>query len=121
MPSKDPFGAVAAGELRKRVVFQDYVEVQSVTGAVSPSWVNIITAWARIEPLSGRELYQAQQIYPETTTQITVRGVVGKMLDPRMRMLFEGRQFDIIDITDIDERRVETLIMAKERPVSRAA
>ena len=120
MPYQDPFGSIAPGELRHRVVFQKPIEGQSDTGAKTTSWVNVLTAWARVEPLAGKELYSAQQLYPETNTTIIVRGLVGKMLEQKMRALFRGHQYDIVDIVDVDERRVEARVMAIQRPTSRA-
>src|ERR1700730_18370087 len=92
-------GSVVAGELIHRVIFQKPVDAQSPTGAPIRTWVNVVTAWARVEPLSGHELFAAQQLYPDTDTQITIRGNVGKLLDQKMRMMFRGNQYDIQDIT----------------------
>src|SRR5229473_523120 len=108
-------GNITAGELIHRVVFQKPIDRQSNTGAPIVTWQNVITAWARVEPLTGRELFAAQQLYPETDTRITIRGNVGKLLDQKMRMMFRGNQYDIQDITDLDEMRIETSIMAIQR------
>jgi len=129
MASKDPFGSVVAGELRHRVTFQRNLPSRDAYGASNPNWVDFMTVWARLEPLAGQELYASQQIYPESNTRITVRGAVGKLLvdaqaqqpDLTMRALFRGRQFDLVNFSDIDERRIETVITAVERPAGRNA
>ena len=121
MPSKDPFGSISPGELRHRVTFQRNIPRRDEYGAENPSWADFITAWARLEPLAGQELFASQQLYPESNTRITVRGAVGAQLGVTMRAIYRGRQFDLVNFSDVDERRIETIITAIERPPGREA
>lgn len=117
--AKDPFGSINPGELRHRVTFQRNIPQRDEFGGSNPNWEKFLTCWARIEPLSGAELYASQQIYPESNTRITVRGAIAKQLDVTMRATFRGRQFDLVNFSDVDERRIETSIVAIERPPGR--
>lgn len=117
VPLMDP--VITAGELKHRVDFQMKVVTRDATGGEVVNWVSRVTAWARVEPLTGRELFTSQQAYPESDTRITVRGPVGAMLNVTDRAFFRNRQFDIVDIGDTDERRIEAIITAIERPAGR--
>ena len=117
----DPFGSIASGELRHRIAIQRKVVTRDQFGSELTNWVDVFPqmVWARVQPLQGRELFAAQQVFPEANTQITVRGMVGKDVDVTMRVFFRNRQFDIVDVSDIDERRREAVITAVERPAGR--
>ncbi len=117
--ARDPFGSITPGELRHRVTFQRNVPDRDQFGAENPHWFDVITAWARLESLGGAELANSQQVYPESNTKITVRGVVAAKLDVTMRAIFRERQFDLVNFSDVDERLIVTHITAIERPPGR--
>lgn len=62
-----------AGRLRHRVVIHQLTETQSTLGEPVHSYTTGATVWASIEPLQGRELFQAQQFQSLIDTKITVR------------------------------------------------
>jgi len=62
-----------AGTLRHRLTFQRRVVLPDEVGGEVESWGNIATVWARIEQLTGREFFAAQQINSEINTKITIR------------------------------------------------
>jgi SPP1 family predicted phage head-tail adaptor len=125
MAKSNPFPSVDPGELRHRVTFQRNIPSRDQFGASNPNWEDFVTVWGRIEPLSGQERFVSQQLYPESNTRITVRGQVGAMLvnaqspDVTMRAVYRGRNFDLVNFSDVDERRIETSITAIERPSNR--
>lgn len=73
-----------AGRLRHRIVIESPTEAVDDFGEPVKSWDPIPggEVWAEKLDLSGRELYQAQQVSAEVTTQFTIRhrdGVDGRM------------------------------------------
>ena len=62
-----------AGELRTRVTIQSEVQVADSGGGAYHAWSTVATTWAKVEPLSGRELLQAEQLQSEVTHLITIR------------------------------------------------
>jgi SPP1 family predicted phage head-tail adaptor len=76
---------------------------QPTVGDESP----IATVWAKIEALSGRELYAAQQKVSQVTHRITIRYMAG--LKSGMKVLFNDpgtgmpRKFQIQDVENPDE------------------
>ena len=63
-----------------------------------------------VVPMSGREYEESQKIRAETTYKISTRYFPGITAD--MRILHNGREFEIISILDLDGRREELQIVA---------
>lgn len=84
--------ALQAGRLRHRIVFENPTEAEDEFGEPVKTWQAIPDGecWARKEDLSGRELFQAQQISAEITTQFTIRYRTD--IDARMSIRY-GEQF----------------------------
>jgi SPP1 family predicted phage head-tail adaptor len=96
-------------KMRKRVELQSVTETTSGLGETSRAWATYSTVWAAIKPLQGRELYYAQQIHSEATTQITIR--YSSAVVTKNRVKFGSRIFQILDVKNIDEKseRLELL------------
>jgi len=108
------------GELRRRLTFQAFSRSQDETGGYQETWYDYLYAWAKLEPKTGKETVEADQIYPDTDTQITIRWRPG--LDESMRIIDEyGVQYDIYSISDVELRHRLFTIQAKRRPAGRNA
>lgn len=65
---------IAAGALRQVVDIERWtVTSQDANGEDVGTWVLLITARAKIEPLSGKELVEARQLNEAIAMRITVR------------------------------------------------
>jgi head-tail adaptor len=120
----DPYASISTGELRHLVKIYRNLVTRSPMGAelMVPILVRPTAVWVRIEPLQGQERFVAQQIFPEANALITMRGMLAKELnlDVKMWIVFrESMRFDIVDISDVDERYRETKITCIERPIER--
>ena len=65
-----------------------------------------------VVPMSGREYEESQKIRAETTYKISTRYFPGITAD--MRILHDGREFEILSILELDGRREELQIVAIE-------
>lgn len=65
--------AMRAGRLRQRVQIQERAETRDEHGGTEPNWNTIATVWASVEPLRGRELFEAQQLKERTTMRVRMR------------------------------------------------
>jgi SPP1 family predicted phage head-tail adaptor len=92
---------IEAGLLRHRVTIQQLVETRNAEGEPISSWTSLAVRWARIEPLSGREIFIAQQVQAQTTHKVLLRYYKG--LAPGMRFQYMTRVFQITDVTSADE------------------
>lgn len=102
-----------AGKLRHKVTLQSLTTGQDSAGAATESWSNFATSiWASVEPLSGREYFQAQQVASETSIRVRIRYRAG--IVPTMRVVYGSRKFEILAIIDPEERHREIQLMCSE-------
>lgn len=73
------------GPMRHRLVIQKPVESTSATGAVSATWATFATVWGRVKPMIGRERWEALQVQPDITHEVTIRALKG--VNPEKRIL----------------------------------
>lgn len=86
---------IPAGKLRHRITIQRLVETLDEYNDPVVTWEDVATnVPTSVEPLQGREFYQAQQAQSEVTVRFRIRYRSG--LDASMRIVFEGRYFGII-------------------------
>lgn len=68
--------------------------------------------WANVTPMTGREYEESQKIRAETTYRITTRFFQNITTD--MKILYNGKTFDIVSVLNIEERNVELQIICSE-------
>jgi SPP1 family predicted phage head-tail adaptor len=101
-----------AGELKQRITIQQAVETSDSEAVTVTAWNTFTTVWAAVEPLSGREFFNAQQLNSELTTRFRIRCQSG--ITTKMRILFDARVFNILSVIDIKSAKKEMHLMAKE-------
>jgi len=89
------------GSLRKRITVQAETQVPDGAGGYALGWGDVLTAWAEIAPLSGREVFAAGHLEGHVTHKITMRYQSGITTD--MRVSFNGRLFNIRAVMNVDE------------------
>lgn len=91
----------APGLLRHRVEIQSATTTDDGYGGTATTWSTTSTVWARIEPLSGRDLFFASQRSPQTTHKITMRGSVSVTTGDRI--VFKNRTFHVQSVLRHEE------------------
>lgn len=101
------------GKLRERVIIEQPQETRTPTGGVIETWGTFAEVYASIRPLRGKMLFAAQQVHPETTTEIGIRYLAG--LTPKMRVRC-GRRIYVPTQPpiDLEMRHREMQLMCKE-------
>lgn len=112
-----------AGDLRRRVHFQQSVVTLDSFGQRVSNWIDVLTnVPAGIEALSGRELILAQAMNSEVSHRITVR-YHPKLADPvktaSMRVVYPAaddviRYFNLASSMNLDERNRTIELTATE-------
>lgn len=98
-----------AGELRHRVAFlQRVVTVKS--GVVSEVWTPAFVCWAAVEPLAGREYWQAATTNRENEVRFTIR--FRRDVDEAMRLQYGGVQYHITSVINPNSRNVKLEVLA---------
>jgi SPP1 family predicted phage head-tail adaptor len=102
-----------AGRLRHRITFQRDDGNPDGIGGNAPNWVDFLTVWASVEPLSSRELVQGAMIRPDTTHTVRIRYRTG--LHAAMRFTWQGRIFNLTGPPlNTEEIGRELVMLAKE-------
>lgn len=98
-----------AGELRHRVAFLRRVTTVK-SGAVSESWIPAFVCWAAVEPIAGREFWQAAAVNRETEVRFTIR--YRRDVNDAMRLQFGGVQYRITSLINPNSRNAKLEILA---------
>ena len=96
--------------LRNRVDFLRRV-VTVNHGISRERWETAFSCWCGVEPLSGREFWEAAAINRENEVRFTIR--YRKDVSPEMRMRLNGVAYNITSITDKNNRHEALEIMAR--------
>lgn len=108
---------ISAGTLRHRVTVQQLVAgspQQNAGGEPDETWTDLVTRWASIDPLQGRQLVAAQQVNSEVTGVIRMRYL--STVTSRMRCVFNSRYYDILAVVNPLEQNEETVLYVREGP-----
>lgn len=101
-----------AGQLRHRITIQECTEPRDSAGSTTEHWSDVATLWGSIEPLKGREYFEAQQVNADVEIRIRTRYKAG--IIPKMRVIHGSRHFNILVVIHPDERKRELELLVKE-------
>jgi SPP1 family predicted phage head-tail adaptor len=86
-----------AGELRELIVIERRgASAPDALGETTPTWQTFARAWARIEPVRGREFQTPGQETAERRIVLRTRAIDGVTSAMRVRM--RGRVLDIVSV-----------------------
>ncbi len=105
------------GKLRHCIDLQSFVETADEYNQPIKHYETFATVDARIEPIQGRELLEAQKLNSRVTHRITIRHQ--EFIEPLDRILFDTRILEPVSVLDVDERRIEMKIMCIEQVAPR--
>ena len=101
-----------SGKLKHRVTIQELSIARNDYGEDIESWVNVSIVWASIEPLRGREYWQAKQVVGEITGRITIRYLEG--VDEKMRIIYGEKTYNILSVINPEEKNRILQLLVKE-------
>jgi SPP1 family predicted phage head-tail adaptor len=102
---------LSAGDMDRRITIQKATEAQDATGADVQTWADVLTTWAKFEPIDGgREPFVApgQQFAAFADSRFTIRYRTDVAISPKnYRVVHDGKTYDITGVRET--RRRETL------------
>ncbi|MEB1809030.1 MAG: phage head closure protein [Bacillaceae bacterium] len=109
---------INSGRLNKRIKLLVFTEPKDDAGGYVDEWPNvgweeIATLWASVEPLRGRDFYEAQQSQAEISHKVIIRYREG--VERSQTINFKGRRFDIEYIINPNEKNQFLELMCVER------
>lgn len=99
------------GAMRHRVTIEQPLRTGDEGGGAEITWQPVATVWAEIQPKTGREVFESDQLGGRVTHDVRMRYRDG--VTPKMRIFHAGRTFDIRFAANAGERG-EWLICACE-------
>jgi|TARA_R110000822_G_scaffold127181_1_gene262491 SPP1 family predicted phage head-tail adaptor len=108
------------GKMRERIVIQKNGATRTNGVRNADSWTAMETVYARLRPLSARELRVADQNREIVSHEVTMRyrsdlGTDDTELFPRYRLLIGSRSFDVRSVQNVDFKNRITLLRAEEK------
>jgi SPP1 family predicted phage head-tail adaptor len=100
------------GKMRHRITIEQKTKVSDGAGGYTESWVPFVTVSSSIDPVSGKEYYEAQQTQSSVSHKIRIRYKSGVL--PSMRINFKGRIFAIESVINWEERNRDMMLMCSE-------
>lgn len=102
-----------AGELNQRIRIEQRVKGGNTRGETVWTWGPLVTIWAKVTPLRGREFFAASQMQEEATTKFRIRYRTG--LDATMRVIWKGEPYDIkAPPMEVDGQRTWVELLCKK-------
>lgn len=100
-----------AGALDQRIVIERLVEGYDELGQPINQWLPIVTTWAHVEPLTGREFIAAQAAVSEITARVRLRYRPG--ITAADRIIHGGTTYGITSVADVHSSRRELVLMVR--------
>lgn len=91
--------------LDRRITIQRKSVTQNGLGEEIETWSDLVTVWASRRRASARETLAAAEVTAAITDVFEIRyGSLWSDLSPLDRLTFEGREYDIASVDEIDRR-----------------
>ena len=100
------------GNLNRRVEVLAFFKTKDEYGGEDGEWVVVDCLWARIEPISGTEYFQAQTVNAETVAKITIR--YNPKINVMHRIRYQETLYEIIGVSDEKTAHRTTILNCKE-------
>lgn len=101
-----------AGKLDQRVTLERKTSEQDPrTGEMLDEWVPLVTAWAAVEPLVGREYLAAAALQADVSARVRMRYRPG--VTPADRVNHDGKLYGIESVIDVRSARRELQLMVR--------
>ena len=91
-----------AGELDRKVRLEQRINTPNAYGEPIESWNLIAEVWASRAQLSGRELFESDQVAAEALYRF--RLYYRTDLDATCRIVYDGKNYDIKSVAEIGRR-----------------
>jgi SPP1 family predicted phage head-tail adaptor len=94
-----------AGRLDRRITIQSQQITQSPSGEEVVVWTPLATVWAEKVENDGRERFADRQLVGDHIATFRFRwSQATKPITDEHKILFDGRQFDVTDVREIERR-----------------
>jgi SPP1 family predicted phage head-tail adaptor len=96
------------GRMSERVILQSPGSTRDSFGQVQTSWTPVVTVWASVQALRGREFFAAAQVQQEQSLKVRIRQRTDVL--PSWRLVWQGRNHDITAVIPIGKEWTELMV-----------
>lgn len=89
------------GQLRHYITIESRTLTSDQQGGSTEAWATFANAWAKIEPMSPKQIWYSEQLQHRVTHKFTIRYIAN--FDSDMRISFDSRTFHVQGFKDPDE------------------
>ena len=100
------------GAMRHRVTLQTRVSGTDAAGGVRNAWETFATRWASVDFTPVSEVWASAQRSGRVSAVFRLRYLAG--VTPAMRLVHDGRVYNILSVVDQEGRGAEIVITANE-------
>jgi SPP1 family predicted phage head-tail adaptor len=101
-----------SGKLDRRISFQSSTLVKNSIGEWIPTWTTVLNRWAAVEFTDTREKYEASEL--TAPGEVTFRTRYNATINEKMRIVYDGKSYDILHIAEINRREGLKIIALKK-------
>ena len=95
-----------AGAMDRRITLERFAETRDEYNEPVRAWSPLATRWASYEPLSDGERFRASETAANASARFVIRWSTAVAdLNPRDRLVFEGKTFDIVHVKEVGRRK----------------
>lgn len=92
------------GKLRKKLTIQSVTETQNAYGEPVQTWAtHAANRWTEVVQRAGDESFDGKRFLDTRRVVFRIRYTAG--VRPKMRVLYNGEDYDIQEVFDVGERR----------------
>ncbi len=103
-----------AGPLRNAVNVQKYTITLDTMGQEVVSYTPLQDIRASINSVTGKEMYMNERLINEVTHKIEIRYNASLNLNPKDRLVFKTRNFDIVSVINWNETNDRLVVLCTE-------
>lgn len=93
---------IAAGKLDRRVTIEQPSVAADAYGGQVTTWTTFKVAWAEVRPIRGAERFEAMAQRAARFEVFRIRYLSG--VTPKMRIVWDGRVYNIRNIAEVGRR-----------------
>ena len=94
-----------AGSLDRRITIERATESRDAFNSIVKAWATLTTVWASKQETRDTERVASQEVGAEITTRFQIRwSSTVSDVNPKDRVIFDGRTYDIVGVKEIGRR-----------------
>ena len=103
---------MAAGALRHRVVLETLAQTEGTSPAMTATYTELATVWAGIRTPRGTSKLEGEAVTDAPSHRFRMR--YRSDVDLGVFMRWDGRRFQVLEVTNVDERKRWLEVLARE-------